>query len=162
MTFGNDNLPKENKDHQLVRMSDMEFKPFSLLNLINGMDSYLNQFFKHINTQLTSNPHWINTYETDSEVIIEANLPGCTKNQIQLEIIGNQLRIGVENSILEEVNYETHTGRKQFYQRREHVIPLPYSISEKETKTSFHNETLKITFPKKDIKRRYLTIDDNS
>ncbi|WP_391116780.1 Hsp20/alpha crystallin family protein [Psychrobacillus sp. L3] len=161
MTIGNDNLPKENND-QLVRMSDMDFKPFSLLNLINGMDSYFNQFFKHIDTHLSANPHWINTYETDSEVIIEAKLPGCTKNQIQLEIIGNQLRIGVENSVLEEVNYENHTGRKQFYQRREHVIPLPYSISEKETITSFHNETLKITFPKKDIKRRYLAIDDNS
>ena len=161
MTFGNDNLPKEN-NHQIFKMSDMEFKPLSLWNLINEVDSYFNQFFKQMNTHFTPNPNWIDTYETDSEVIIEAKLPGYNRNQIQLEIIGNRLRIGMEDSILEEINYETHTGRKQFYQRREHFIPLPYAISEKETKASFHNEILKVSFPKKDIQRRFLAIDDKT
>lgn len=161
MTFGNDNLPKEN-NQELVKLSDMQFKPLSLWNLINEVDSYFNQFFKQMNTHLVSNLNWVETYETDTEMIIEAKLPGYKRNQIQLEIIGNKLRIGTEDSLLEEINYETHTGRKQFFQRREQFISLPYAISEKETKATFHNDLLRITFPKKDIQRRYLAIDDNN
>jgi len=87
-------------------------------------------------------------------------LPGCKRNQIQLEIIGNRLRIQIEDSLQEEIKYETHTGRRQFYSRREHIVSLPFIIPEKEALTTFHKEVLRITIPKKDTQRRYLTISE--
>ena len=157
MTFGNDNLPTRNNDH-LVNTSGFSDKP--LWNFINQMDTYFNQFFKHMNTHLLPNSLSVNTYENESDVIVEAKIPGCKRNQIQLEIVGNKLRIGVEDSLQEEVKYPNHTGIKHFYQRREHFVSLPFTIPEKETKVSFQNEVLTISFPKESIKRRYLTIDD--
>ena len=157
MTFENDNLPKRKIDH-FVGTSDFVDKP--IWNLMHHMDSFFNQFFNQINTHFIPNSLGVDTYETDSEVIVEVKLPDCNRNQIQLEIIGNRLRIGIEDSLHEEINYPTHSGRKQFYQRREHFVSLPFTIPEKETKASFRNEILTLSFPKENITRRYLTIDD--
>ena len=157
MEFGNDNLPIRNVNHS-VRPSGFRDKP--LWNLMNQMDSFFNQFFNQMNDHLISNSLIVETFETDSEVIVEVKLPGCKQNQIQLEMIGNKLRIGVEDTYNEEIDYENHTGKKQFYQRRERIVSLPFKIPEKETIVSFHNEILTISFPKEKIKQRYLTIDD--
>ncbi|WP_342598775.1 Hsp20/alpha crystallin family protein [Psychrobacillus sp. FSL H8-0483] len=157
MTFENDNLPQGKIDH-FIETSN--FGPKPLWNLIHQMDAYFQQFFQQMNTHLIPNSLSVDTYEANSKMIVEVKLPGCNRNQIQLEIIGNRLRIGVEDSFHEEINYPTHTGRKQFFQRREHIVSLPYTIPEKEAKVSFHNELLKITFPKEHLKRRYLTIED--
>ncbi|TQR14701.1 Hsp20/alpha crystallin family protein [Psychrobacillus soli] len=155
MTFRNDNLPTEKNDH-FVNTTPFSDKP--LWNLLQQMDSFFNQFFNHMNTLPPALV--VNTSETDSEVIVEVNLPGCNRNQIQLEIIRNRLRIGIEDSLQEEIKYETHTGRKQFYSRREHIVSLPFIIPEKEALTTFHNEVLRITIPKKDTQRSYLTINE--
>ncbi|SES17437.1 Hsp20/alpha crystallin family protein [Psychrobacillus sp. OK032] len=157
MPFENDNLPTRNNDH-LVNTSGFSEQP--LWNFINQIDTFFNQFFQQMNTHLIADPLSVNTFENESNVIVEAKLPGCNRNQIQLEIVGNRLRIGVEDSLQEEVKYPTHTGRKQFYQRRERIVSLPFTIPEKEAKVSFENEILTISFPKESIKRRYLTIDD--
>lgn len=159
MTFGNDNLPQR-IDNQIAKTPDIDHNP--IWNLINGMDSFFNQFFTQMNTHFNLDSLSVNTYETVSEVIVEVKLPGCDYSQIQLEITNSRLRIGIEGSILEEVNHETHIARKQFYQRREHFIPLPPTVSEKGAKSSFHDETLRVTFPKKDITPRYLSIDETS
>lgn len=152
-----DNLP-EKQANPFFEISEIGFKP--LWNLVHQMDAYFNQIFDQLDTSLIASPFEVDTYENDTDVIVEVKLPGCTRNQIQLEILGDKLRIGIVNSILEEINSETHTGRKQFYQRREHLIPLPFTISEKEALANFHDEVLKITVPKTNIRRRYLTIDE--
>lgn len=157
MTFENDNLPKKKSDH-FVGKSDFGDKP--LWNLVHQMDSFFNQFFNHFDTYQLSNLIQSDTYETESEVIVEVKLPGCNGNQIQLEFIGNRLRIKIEDSLQEEIKYETHTGRRQFYSRREHIVSLPFIIPEKEALTTFHKEVLRITIPKKDTQRRYLTINE--
>ncbi|MFJ8065664.1 Hsp20/alpha crystallin family protein [Psychrobacillus sp. NPDC096426] len=157
MAYGNDNLP-EKKSDQFIETSDFGFKP--LWNLVHQMDSFFNQFFNHLDSNLLPNSLQVDTYETESDVIVEVALPGCNRNQIQLEIIGNRLRIGIEDSIQEEIKYETHTGRKQFYSRREQIVSLPYTIPEKDTLVTFQHEVLRISFPRGDGERRYLEISE--
>lgn len=157
MAYENDNLPTEKNNH-FVETTGFSDKPF--WNLIQQVDSFFNQFFNHLDTHLLPNSLQVSTYETGTEVIVEVALPGCNRNQIQLEIIGNRLRIGIEDSLQEEFKYETHTGRRQFYSRREQIVSLPFTIPEKEALTTFHKEVLRITIPKKDTQPKYLTIDD--
>jgi len=114
MTFGDNNLPKKKSD-QFLETSDFGFKP--LWNLVNQMDSFFNQFFNHLDTHLPANSLQVDQYENESDMIVEVKLPGCNRNQIQLEIIGNRLKIGIEDSLREEIKYETHTGNRQFYSR---------------------------------------------
>lgn len=157
MAFREDNLPKK-KTEQLAETTKLGFK--QLWNIVHQMDSFFNQFFTQMNSHLNSNFLSLDTYETESDVIFEVTLPDSNSNQIHLEFVDNRLKISIEDSLQEEVIYPTHTGRRQFYSRKEHIVSLPFSILEQEAQTSFHNNVLRITVPKKDIKRRFLTSDD--
>ncbi|MFB4166229.1 Hsp20/alpha crystallin family protein [Alteribacillus sp. JSM 102045] len=85
----------------------------------------------------------------------------CERDQIQLEIIGNHLRMSVEDSaILEEKNDQSMSQRKeQSFQRMERLIPLPLPVSEKDIKTTFENGILKISIPKH-RNRKFIEIDN--
>ncbi|MFJ5770266.1 Hsp20/alpha crystallin family protein [Psychrobacillus sp. NPDC093180] len=157
MTYGDSNLPQNKKDH-FMEAPEFGFKP--LWNMMQQMDSLFSQFFNHLDNHLPLNSFQIDTHETATDVIVEAKLPGCNRNQIKLDIIGNVIRIGVEDSLQEEIQYPTHTGRKQFYSRREQMVTLPYTIPEQDTLVTFQNEILRISFPKNAVQRRFLTIDD--
>lgn len=149
MAFGNDNLPTGKEDHFLEPLG---FSDNPLSNLIHQMDSFFNQFFNQMNAQLPINPFQVDTHETETDVIVAVKLPGCKREQIQLEIVDNNLKISVEDSLLEEIKHPAYTGRKQFYQRRVHFVPLPFLIEEKEAKVSFDHELLTVSFPKENRK----------
>jgi len=150
-----DDHSKNSKDNRPSGKFDIDFTP--LRDFMHQMDRFFNQSFKQINSHLNLNPIWVETYETDKHVIVEAELPGYRREDIQLEIIGSRLRIAVEgNQIIEEKN---NNDKRKYYQQRERIVSLPFVIPEKETKASFHNGILKITVPKKNSKRKYLDID---
>jgi len=157
MASEDNNAPEKRKAHYPDNFN-IDFTP--LQDLMQRMDSLFNRSFKQMNSHLSLNNFWVNTYETDSDVIVEAELPGYRKEQIKLEIIGNRIRIFVEDNILEEKDHSSFQSRKQFFQRKERYVTLPFEIPEKETNAAFHNELLKITIPKKNSKRKYIEIDD--
>ncbi|CDQ40459.1 Hsp20/alpha crystallin family protein [Virgibacillus salexigens] len=138
----------DNKDNRSVRP---ERNPFH--GLMEQMDAFFNESAKNFNT-LVRRPINVRTYETQSNLIVEAELPGYKRDQIQLEIIGNQLRIAVEDfsSNEQEKNYRG--------QRAERTITIPFTISEKETKADLNNGILRITIPKKNSSRRFIDIND--
>lgn len=135
---------------------DIDMSPFR--DLMNEMDTFFNQSFKQMNPVFNFRPFWVDVNERDSEVIVTAELPGFKRDEIELEMIGNQLRIAAQGgSTHEEPN--SH-NKSQSFQRMERTITLPFPIPEKETKASFHDGLLKVTAPKKDSDRKYLEIDE--
>jgi HSP20 family protein len=140
-----------------VNKFDIDFSP--LRDFMQNMDRFFNQSFKHINSHLNWNPLLVETYETDKEVIIKAELPGYSPEDIQLEIISNRLRIVVDDHQIIENDVEQ--SKQEYRQKRERVVSLPFVIPEKETKASFHNGLLKIAVPKKNSKRKFLDIHDS-
>ncbi len=89
----------------------------------------------------------IHQYETKNHYIIEAELPGVKKEQINLDVYNNFIKISIKNS---EVIEETDDIHKQFrsfrsYQKAERVISLPFYISQRDVQASYRNGLLKIT-----------------
>ncbi|MUK90419.1 Hsp20 family protein [Ornithinibacillus sp. L9] len=148
-----------NKD-KLPSKFDIDMTP--LHDFMRQMDSFFNHSFKHINSQFNLRPFWVDVRETDSKFIVEAELPGYKRDQIELEIIGNQLRIGVEDhAVIEEKNNEdTYFNKQQSYQKRERFVTLPFEIPKRETKASFRDGLLKVTIPKRHSERKYLDIHE--
>ncbi|MCC2248486.1 Hsp20/alpha crystallin family protein [Virgibacillus sp. AGTR] len=138
----------DNNDNRLKRV---ERNPFH--GLMEQMDTFFNESAKNFNS-LVKRPLNVHTYETKSNVIVEAELPGYKRDQIQLEIIGNQLRIAVEEFSSNEQE-RSYRG-----QRAERTITIPFTISEKETKADLNNGILQITIPKKNSSRRFIDIND--
>lgn len=91
----------------------------------------------------------IQTYETDQEFIIEAELAGINKEQIRLDVFQNHIRIRVKHEEIIETNDENNqiVHKKSTFSARERIVPLPYPVVEKNVKAKFHNGLLQIRIP---------------
>ncbi|MFD1363367.1 Hsp20/alpha crystallin family protein [Lentibacillus salinarum] len=135
---------------------DIDMSPFR--DLMGQMDAFFNESFKQMNSVFNMRPFWVDVNEYDSEVIVTAELPGYKRDEIELEIIGQQLRIAAQADGSQED--KSGRNRSQSFQRTERTIALPFPIPKEETNASFHDGLLKVTIPKKNSERKYLEIDE--
>ncbi|MBM6616822.1 Hsp20/alpha crystallin family protein [Bacillus sp. RD4P76] len=104
----------------------------------------------------------IDLYETNTELVIKAEIPGVKREQIQLDIEGHYLRISVEHKEENEVTHRNHNfyRRERSYQHSERSIQLPYAISEKHCKATYQNGILTITAPRGTKVKKRIQIDE--
>lgn len=104
----------------------------------------------------------VDMYETENHVVIEADVPGVKKEQIQLEWLADGLKISVENrSHVEETNKKEKYYRKErSFSRKERFIPLGLVSSPRNIKAKYEDGIVMITIPKYNIKRNNRHIID--
>ncbi|WP_047982207.1 Hsp20/alpha crystallin family protein [Ornithinibacillus contaminans] len=149
------------RKNRLPNRFDIDMTP--LHDFMKQMDSFFHHSFKQMNEQFHLNPFWVDVKENNTHFIIEADIAGYDRDQVQIEVIGNRLRIGLEeNEIIDEKNTETnYRHRKQFFNRKERFITLPFEIPKQETKASYRQNTLYITIPKQNSTRSFIEIEDS-
>ncbi|ASK63769.1 heat-shock protein [Virgibacillus phasianinus] len=137
---------KDNLSKWLHKSSFQEF--------IQHMDSFFddtyNQFFK-------KKPFEVNMYETETNVLVKAILPGYSRNQIKLAIIGNQLRITAEGS--KAVDNDLYHTKED---KMERTVSLPFTISKENTKAIYRDGVLKITTPIRKPNTSFIDIDEKT
>ncbi|NBJ70396.1 Hsp20/alpha crystallin family protein [Roseburia sp. 1XD42-34] len=121
--------------------------------IMEQMDAFFNESAKNFNA-LIKRPLNVRTRETEANVIVEAELPGFKRDQIQLEIFGNQLRITAED--------HSYTDNDTYNRKAEKTITLPFAISEKETKAKLDNGVLQVIVPKNNSSRKFIDIHDTT
>lgn len=104
----------------------------------------------------------VDMYEREDAVVIEADVPGVTKEQIQLEWLADGLKLSVENRTeLKETNEKERYYRKErSLYRKERFIPLGLVPSPKNIKAKYENGIVVITIPKYNIKQSHHQIID--
>ncbi|TKD71514.1 Hsp20/alpha crystallin family protein [Pseudalkalibacillus hwajinpoensis] len=137
------------------------FQDPMIQNWMNTFDDFFKEPFTNL---LPAQSFRVDLYETDVAFIIEAELPGITKEQIKVEPLGDGLRISIESK-----SYEEERNDKQRYYKQERsytstsrTIKLPYHFSMENVKGKYTNGILEITIPKDDRiheEASYLTID---
>ncbi|WP_029520481.1 Hsp20/alpha crystallin family protein [Persephonella sp. IF05-L8] len=95
----------------------------------------------------TWNPR-VDVYEKDNKLIIEAEIPGAKKEDVEVKIKDNAVVIKGEVKREEEEKDKTYYRTERFYGVFERVIPLPVEVKAEEAKASFDNGVLKIEIPK--------------
>jgi HSP20 family protein len=129
----------------------------SLYDVIKSFDSF--EPFQHFNDLFNQDAFSVELYETATDVVIEAKLPGCKRDQIQVEILQNdRLRIRIENSETEEAKNDEnmHYYKKQAFNKMEKLITLPVPISKDAPKATYQDGLLRIVLQKG--KRRFVEI----
>lgn len=97
--------------------------------LLGSIDEYFKQSFVPSGFPVV-------TDETDTGFIVKAELPGVEKQNIHLEIMGEELIITVKAA-----KGESRSGKRS--------IPIPPSAIKSSLKANYRNGVLKITLPKK-------------
>ncbi|KOR56378.1 Hsp20/alpha crystallin family protein [Bacillus anthracis] len=118
----------------------------------------LNHFFQKGNRLLTFP---VDLYEVGEELVVTAELPGIQKEQIQIEIQSEYLKVSVKEEILEEEEQTSHNyyRRERSISEASRLIKLPYSINKKAAKASYQNGVLEIRAPKLPQQHDILSID---
>ncbi|HFJ9510633.1 Hsp20/alpha crystallin family protein [Bacillus cereus group sp. MYBK245-2] len=137
-----------------LKQIDDFFEQTPLRNVIAD----LNHFFQKGNRLLTFP---VDLYEVGEELVVTAELPGIQKEQIQIEIQNEYLKVSVKEEILEEEEQTSHNyyRRERSISEASRLIKLPYSINKKVAKASYQNGVLEIRAPKLPQQHDILSID---
>nr|WP_208752224.1 Hsp20/alpha crystallin family protein [Bacillus cereus] len=137
-----------------LKQIDDFFEQTPLRNVIAD----LNHFFQKGNRLLTFP---VDLHEVGEELVVTAELPGIQKEQIQIEIQSDYLKVSVKEEILEEEEQTSHNyyRRERSISEASRLIKLPYSINKKAAKASYQNGVLEIRAPKLPQQHDILSID---
>ncbi|CAG9613693.1 hypothetical protein BACCIP111899_02912 [Bacillus rhizoplanae] len=118
----------------------------------------MNHFFQKGNRLLTFP---VDLFEVGEDLVIKAELPGVQKQQIQIEIQGEYLKISVKEDILGEEIKESHNyyRRERAMSEASRMIKLPYTINKKQAKASYQDGILEIRAPKLPQQHDILSIE---
>lgn len=144
MDFGEANiLEKKSTSSYLQKIDDyLERSPFK--GFLQEVDTF---FQKH--PLFHSYP--VNLYETDSEKIIEAELPGVSKERVNIDIQESFIKI--------LINSETNTTSQHKEFQPERLIKMPELIKTNNSKAYFNNGILNITVKKQPYEPKIIEVD---
>lgn len=145
----------------------MQSSPF---NLIEDLQSDLNRFFNNSVMNLSQNAlesnqlsSWLPTtdvHDSGDKLVVQADMPGLDKKDIELYIQGNTLFIRGEKKHEEEIKDMGYLRSERFFGQFERAIPLTEDIDEGKVKASYENGVLTVTIPKREeAKPKQIKVD---
>jgi len=106
----------------------------------------------------------IEVFEREGQLIVRADRPGLSKDDVKIHITDDQLIIEGERRQEREENEGGFYRSERIYGSFNRGIPLPESISDEDVKASFRNGVLEITMPapKREQRHRKIEIGDEA
>ncbi|MGB9767230.1 MAG: Hsp20/alpha crystallin family protein [Sulfurihydrogenibium sp.] len=126
----------------------------SPLRELARIENEINRIFKELVPQqevATEAAAWaprVDVYEKDNNLVIEAEIPGAKKEDIEVKVKDNAVVIRGEVKREEEKKEENYYRSERFYGKFERVIPLPTDVKIEEAKAEYQDGVLKLTIPK--------------
>ncbi|AEX85841.1 heat-shock protein Hsp20 [Marinitoga sp. 1135] len=90
----------------------------------------------------------LDIYETEKEIVIEADVPGYDKKEINIKLDDDILTISAEKKDTKEEKGKNYLRRERFFGKFERAIKLPDYIDYEKIKAHFKDGVLKIEIPK--------------
>jgi HSP20 family protein len=98
--------------------------------------------------------------ETDESVVVTMDLPGVEKQEVEISIIDDELRVVAERNAETEVSEKDFHRRERIFKRFERKVRLPVSVRTEEAGAKLSDGVLEIKLPKEVITtRKRISID---
>jgi HSP20 family protein len=91
----------------------------------------------------------VDLYETDTEFVVKAELPGVAREDIEILCEGRNLSLRAERKKDEEVAEESYYWRERLYGHFERLVQLPADVAEESVTAKFDNGVLEVRAMKK-------------
>ena len=116
----------------------------------SGLDELFRGFFRPVRVEKTAAAIKMDVVELDNAYVVKAEIPGVSKDEIQVSIEGNEVTIGAE------VKRETEAKDGRRWLRTERysgsvyrAFTLPVEIDETASNAKYENGVLELTLTKK-------------
>ncbi|MGO4887659.1 Hsp20/alpha crystallin family protein [Anaerobacillus sp. MEB173] len=145
-------LPKPMKG--LMDAIDSFFSQNQVQDVMQSIDSFFQQ-------GLTWHSIPVYVYDMESEIVVEAELPGYNRNEIKIEFIDSYLKLSIKHSKeLNDKNNKTNTFQKNRSSRNtERMVYLPPNLITRAAKASMEDGLLTINIPKRRPRRQTIDIE---
>jgi len=90
----------------------------------------------------------VDIYETTDSIVLKAELPGITKEDISVEVKDNTLTLKGEKKFEKVVNEENYHRVERSYGTFQRAFTLPGTVEQDKVKAKFKDGILEITLPK--------------
>jgi HSP20 family protein len=104
----------------------------------------------------------VDIHETDNEIVLEAELPGFNKEDIEITLDDNSLTLKANQKMESEIRRDNYLRRERHSGSLVRSFLLPTEVDENQVKTSFNNGLLELRLRKKEptkTRRRRINID---
>lgn len=102
----------------------------------------------------------VDIYETQETIVMKADLPGLTREDIEIEIRDNALTIKGERRFAKDVQQENYLRIERAYGAFQRSFTLPTSVRQEEIRASFRDGVLELLLPKAEgAKPKKIAID---
>jgi HSP20 family protein len=103
-------------------------------------------------------PH-VNLKETDSEFVVTAEIPGLSRDELDISLTEDSVTLKGERKVERETKRESYHYRETSYGTFQRVIPLPGAIKPGEARATLKDGVLTMTLPKAEAgKRKAVTV----
>jgi HSP20 family protein len=146
-------------------MALVRWDPFrEMMSLRNAMDRLLEESFvrplrgwpERVGSGLGVS---VDMYETDDDLVINAELPGLKAEDVDISITGNTLTLKGEFQTEEEGERGDVHFQERRYGKFQRSIPLPMGIDTEATEAEFEDGVLKVRLPKpEETKPKQITV----
>lgn len=98
--------------------------------------------------------------ETKDDIIVKAEIPGMTKDDVKIQVTGDLLTISGERKREEETKEKTYHRIERSYGQFQRMITLPSEVQSSKAKASYENGVLTIKLPKsEEVKPKEISIE---
>jgi HSP20 family protein len=147
-------------------MSILRWDPFEELNAMQqAMDKLMQEFGRPAPRRATGMAQpvvWqpaVEMYETDSEVVARAELPGIDPKEVDVTVTEGALVIKAEAKAEQEERGRNYLRRELRYGAFLRSVPLPAEVKGDEAKATYKNGVLEIRVPKSErVKPRQVKV----
>jgi len=110
--------------------------------------------------QITTWSPAIEVFQRQNELVVRADLPGCNKDDVKVEMTDDGLVIQGERKEEHEENRQGYFRSERSYGQFYRLIPLPEEVEPDQIRANFNNGVLEITvpLPQKQERRREISI----
>ena len=122
------------------------YRPFAH----TGFDEFFRDFFRPVRVEKSAAPIKVDVVETDTAFVVKAEIPGVSKDEIQVSIDGDVVTIGADVKRESETKEGERVIRSERYSGSVYrAFTLPVEIDEAASNAKYENGVLELTLAKK-------------
>jgi len=144
--------------HEEVRnMALVRWEPMRELNALQSeMNRVFNAFFDEGSDAGAARRRWapaVDLIEREDSLVLKADLPGLTEDDVQIEVRDNVLTIAGERKAEHEDKQNGYYRIERSFGRFSRVLQLPEGVDADRIAASFENGVLEVTIPKPEARQ---------
>ncbi len=140
----------------------MDLTPWNPFRDVDNISRELSSLFDFPSRFLSriSSPR-VDVYQTENDVVVKAEIPGVSKEDLDLYIDENSINFSGQTKRESEFKDENAYRAERYYGSLSRTIPLPVEVRAEQAKAEYKDGILSITVPKAEplkTKRRKIDI----